>query len=152
MLRASDAHLQNTTVFLSIYFLKNVCVSVCACKGGSMCLCGWGPEEDIRHPLSLSMDFLTQGLSPNLEIARHPSISKGSPVFSHYHQVGKEPWATLFAYGIWTQVLKHALSQISSHPSRFLRGWGNIRDSWALWRCRLLETSDTKARFMKLQN
>lgn len=80
---------------LSFNILKN-CVYVCV-GGKNLCACVGGGRGGYQvFFITLHRIPLSQGLSPNPDPGWHPSVSKGPPVLSHYHGVGKEPHPTLY--------------------------------------------------------
>lgn len=92
----SDGHQLNPAGFLLIFF-KKLCL--CVCWGEDLCACVGGGRGGYQvFFITLPRIPLSQGLSPNLDPGCHPSVSKGPPVLSHYHGVGKGATPN-FVYG-----------------------------------------------------
>lgn len=116
-----------------------------------MCMHGGGRGGCQVFFITLHRIPLSQGLSPSLDPGWHPSISKGPPVLSHYHGVGKEPHPTLYLDAGELNPDPQACTAmfLAMEPSQ---GSGNNSENLTFWSCRLIETGKTKAAFKKLQN
>lgn len=109
----------------------------------------WG----TRCSLSLHRIPLSQGLSPNLDPGWHPSVSKGPPVLSHYHGVGKEPHPTSYMdAGDLNSDPQACIAMFLGTEQVSNQGSGNNREDLTFWSGCLTETGKPKAAVKKLQN